>query len=144
MGSEMCIRDRTNAPWHVDSAFRRPGRFDEVLFVPPPDEPAREEVLKIALEGKPVENVDLKKVAAKTKGFSGADLGAVVESAIEVKLREAIKSGKPSPITTKDLLSTLKKVKPTTTEWFATARNHALYSNQGGTYDEILNYLKIK
>jgi len=138
------ILGATNAPWHVDSAFRRPGRFDQVLFVPPPDETAREEILKIALEGKPAENVDLKKVAAKTKDFSGADLGAVIETAVESKLHEAIKSGKPSPITTKDLLTTLKKVKPTTSEWFATARNHALYSNQGGTYDEILSYLKIK
>ncbi len=138
------ILGATNAPWHVDSAFRRPGRFDQVLFVPPPDETAREEILKIALDGKPVENVDLKKVAAKTKDFSGADLGAVVETAVESKLQEAIKSGMPSPITTKDLLKTLKKVKPTTSEWFATARNHALYSNQGGTYDEILTYLKIK
>lgn len=138
------ILGATNAPWHVDSAFRRPGRFDEVLFVPPPDESARQEVLKIALDGKPAENVDLKKVAAKTKDFSGADLGAVVDAAVEAKLHQAIKTGKPTPITTKDLLTTLKKVKPTTSEWFATARNHALYSNQGGTYDEILSYLNIK
>ena len=138
------ILGATNAPWHVDSAFRRPGRFDEVLFVPPPDESARGEILKIALDGKPAQDVDLKKIAAKTKDFSGADLGAVVETTVEAKLHEAIKTGKPSPITTKDLLTTLKKIKPTTAEWFATARNHALYSNQGGTYDEILEYLKIK
>ena len=66
------ILGATNAPWHIDSAFRRPGRFDEVLFVPPPDEVARQQVLKIALEGKPVENIDLKKVSARTNGFSGA------------------------------------------------------------------------
>ncbi|QDT10348.1 AAA family ATPase [Planctomycetes bacterium K23_9] len=138
------ILGATNAPWHVDSAFRRPGRFDEVVFVPPPDQEARMEVLQIALEGKPAKDVDLKKIANKTADFSGADLGAVVESAVEAKLHEAIKTGKPSPITTSDLLTVLKKLRPTTTEWFATARNHALYSNQGGTYDEILKYLKIK
>lgn len=138
------ILGATNAPWHVDSAFRRPGRFDRVLFVPPPDQTAREEVLQLKLEGKPVEKIDYKKVAAKTQDYSGADLGSVVDTAIENKLHEAIRTGTPSPLTTKDLLAVLKQIKPTTKEWFATARNHALYSNQGGIYDDILSYLKIK
>ena len=38
----------TNAPWHLDSAFRRPGRFDRILFVPPPDLPARASILAAA------------------------------------------------------------------------------------------------
>ncbi|MGB7343685.1 MAG: AAA family ATPase [Pirellulaceae bacterium] len=138
------ILGATNAPWHVDSAFRRPGRFDQVLFIPPPDQTAREEILQLALAGKPVDRIDYKKVASKTNEFSGADLGAIVDVAVENKLHEAIKTGKPSPITTNDLIGVLKKVRPTTSEWFATARNHALYSNQGGTYDDILKYLKIK
>src|SRR5688572_8725046 len=44
----------TNAPWHVDPAFRRPGRFDRVLFVPPPDAEARAGILRILCRGKPV------------------------------------------------------------------------------------------
>ena len=138
------ILGATNAPWHVDSAFRRPGRFDQVLFVPPPDQDARKEVLAIQLEGKPVDNIDLDKIAAKTREYSGADLGAIVDAAVEVKLQQAIQSGTPTPLTTNDILAALKKARPTTSEWFATARNHALYSNQGGTYDDILEYLKIK
>jgi hypothetical protein len=55
-----------------------------------------------------------------------------------------MKAGVPSPLTTKDLLGAAKRQKPTTKEWFATARNYALYSNQGGTYDDILDYLKLK
>ena len=140
----LLILGATNTPWHVDSAFRRPGRFDRVLFVPPPDSSAREEVLKICLKDKPVDNIDYRKVASKTVDYSGADLNAIVEMAIESKLQQAIKTGKPSPISTKDLLATLKQVRPTTKEWFATARNHALYANQGGTYDDILDYLKLK
>ena len=134
----------TNAPWHVDNAFRRPGRFDQVIFVPPPDLAARAEILAINLAGKPQQDLDLEKIAARTEHFSGADLKAVVEKAVEAKLKEAIKSGRPTPITTKDLLASVKKSRPTTREWFATARNHALYSNQGGVYDEILEYLKMK
>ena len=133
----------TNAPWHVDAAFRRPGRFDRILFVPPPDAPARADILRVLLKGKPVEAIDHDAVAKKTNGFSGADLKAVVDLAIEAKLKEAMKVGRPSPLTTKDLTSAASGVKPSTQEWFATARNYALYSNQGGTYDDILKYLKM-
>lgn len=133
----------TNAPWHVDPAFRRPGRFDRVLFVPPPDQPARREILQIHCKGKPIENIDFDQVAAKTDNFSGADLKAVVDQAIENKLREAMKAGGLKPLATKDLLAAAKALKPTTREWFATAKNYALYSNQGGVYDDVLKYMKM-
>ena len=61
----------------------------------------------------------------------------------QVALREALKAGVPKPLTTADLAAAAATLKPTTKEWFATARNHALYSNQGGTYDDILKYLKL-
>lgn len=134
----------TNAPWHLDSAFRRPGRFDRIIFVPPPDTEAREEIFKLALAGKPTEKVNIEKLAAKTTDFSGADITAVVDTAVEAKLKEAVKTGMPKPITTSDLMSAVKKTRPSTGEWFSTARNHALYSNEGGAYDPILDYLKIK
>lgn len=137
------ILGATNAPWHLDSAFRRPGRFDRILFVPPPDTSARAAVLRLHLRGKPQEDVDYDAVAKKADGFSGADLKAVVDITIETKLRDAMKSGVPAPIRTKDLTASIGAQKPTTREWFATAKNYALYSNQGGTYDDILKYLKI-
>jgi len=138
------ILGATNAPWHLDSAFRRPGRFDRILFVPPPDADARAFILRIHCEGKPSTDIDFDQLGKKTADFSGADMKAVVDIAIEGKLREAMKSGVPTPLTTRDLLEALKKQKATTREWFATARNYALYSNQGGVYDDILTYLKLK
>jgi AAA+ superfamily predicted ATPase len=134
----------TNAPWHLDSAFRRPGRFDRILFVPPPDAPARAAILRLHLRGKPVQEIEFDHLAKKAEAFSGADLRATVDLAIEAKLRQAMKSGVPQPLTTKDLAAAASTQKPTTREWFATARNYALYSNQGGIYDDILTYLKIK
>jgi AAA+ superfamily predicted ATPase len=139
----LLILAATNAPWHVDPAFRRPGRFDRVLFVPPPDQPARREIVQIHCKGKPMDNVDFEQLAAKTDGFSGADLKAVVDQAVENKLRDAMKSGGLKPLTTKDLLAAARSLKPTTREWFSTARNYALYSNQGGVYDDVLKYLKM-
>ncbi len=134
----------TNAPWHLDGAFRRPGRFDRILFVPPPDDLARAAVLKIQLEGKPVEDIQYEKVVKKTQEYSGADIKALVDIAIESKLDEAIRSGKPIPIGTKDLVQATKKHGPTTKEWFLTAKNYALFANEGGLYDDVLKYLKIK
>ncbi len=134
----------TNAPWHLDNALRRPGRFDRIIFVPPPDEPARESILRVMLKDKPADRLDYAALASKTEGFSGADLKAVVDRAIEEKLDEAMKQGGLLPLTTKDLQRAAKAVKPSTQEWFATAKNYALFANQGGVYDEILDYLKIK
>ncbi len=140
----LLILGATNAPWHVDGAFRRPGRFDRVLFVPPPDTGAREQILQLLMKDKPADKVDYRKVASKTNDYSGADLMAVVDLSIEEKLQGAIRTGRPTPLSTNDLLNALKQIRPTTTEWFSTARNHALYANQGGTYDDILKYLKLK
>jgi transitional endoplasmic reticulum ATPase len=134
----------TNAPWHLDPAFRRPGRFDEIIFVPPPDAEARLKILEIFLSGKPVEKLDLAKVASKTQEYSGADLRGLVDKVIEEKLRDAMKSGKPEPIRTNDLLGALKRQKPSTREWLATARNYAAFANEGGVYDDIKAYLNLK
>lgn len=133
----------TNAPWHMDSAFRRPGRFDRVIFVPPPDEPARADILKLLLAGKPQENVDVDAIAKKTSRFSGADLKALVDRAIESKLDDAMASGVPEPLRTKDLLAAGKAQKATTAEWFATAKNYVLYANDAGLYDDLKDYLKL-
>ncbi|MCG3134468.1 MAG: ATP-dependent zinc metalloprotease FtsH [Planctomycetes bacterium] len=133
----------TNAPWHVDSAFRRPGRFDRVVFVAPPDAPAREEILRAQLAGKPQEEVQLGSIAAKTQGWSGADLKGLVDRAVEGKLREALRTGRPSPIRTMDLEKAAAGGGATTREWFATAKNYALHANQAGIYDDILKYLKL-
>ncbi len=74
------------------------------------------------MEGKPQEKVDFAKVAKKTKDFSGADLNAVIDIAIEGILEEAIRTGTPRPVSTKDLLAAADLHRPSTTEWFTTAK----------------------
>ncbi len=138
----LLIIGATNMPWHIDPAFRRPGRFDRTIFVPPPDAEGRESILQILLKDKPTKEVDLRPIARKTEHFSGADLKAVIDLAIEEKLRDAMKTGIPEPMTTKDLVKAAGMHKATTREWFTTARNYALYANESGLYDEILKYTK--
>jgi transitional endoplasmic reticulum ATPase len=140
----LLILAATNAPWHVDSAFRRPGRFDRILFVPPPDAPARSAILRILTTGKPVKDIDYDQVGKKAADLSGADLKAVVDLAVENKLKQAMQAGSGiSPLMTKDLLAAASLIKSSTREWLSAARNYALYSNQGGVYDDILKYLKM-
>jgi len=134
----------TNAPWSVDAAFRRPGRFDRIVFVEPPDEIARIEIIKSQLLEKPVGEIDAKKIATATAEYSGADIKAIIDIATEEKLRESMKVGSIQPINTKDLMNAAKQHRATTSEWFASARNYALYANESGLYDDILKYLKMK
>jgi len=134
----------TNAPWQVDSAFRRPGRFDRVLFVPPPDEDARASIIEIMAQGKPVQKLDARALAKRTKDFSGADLKAVFDVASEEKLAIAMRENRVVPITTDDLIRAAKSMQPSTKAWFESAKNYALYANQSGFYNDVLSFLGIK
>ena len=133
----------TNVPWAVDPAFRRPGRFDRVLFVPPPDQAARLAILNLELAGRPqAPGLDASEIARKTSGFSGADLRNLVETAIDEAIEHSLRDGSEQPLTMQHLREAAAQTKPTTLEWLTSARNHARYANQGGQYDEVLEFLK--
>jgi transitional endoplasmic reticulum ATPase len=132
----------SNAPWAVDDALRRPGRFDRVVFIPPPDEQSRVAILRLHLAERPTSDIDVESIARKTNGFSGADLAAVVDRAVEAKLRDSMQARVPLPLDTRDLEAALKSARPTTAEWMQTARSYALHANEAGTYDDVLAYLE--
>ncbi len=134
----------TNSPWYLDAAFRRPGRFGRIIFVAPPDQPARVSILQLLLKDTPTEKTDYEALAKMTSEFSGADLKAIVDMAIEGKITESLKAGRPLPLTQSDLKAACGRQTATTREWFSAAKNYALYANEGGLYDDILRYLKIK
>ncbi|MCR6486060.1 ATP-binding protein [Amycolatopsis sp. OK19-0408] len=134
----------TNAPWDVDTALRRPGRFDRTLLVLPPDEPARAAILEYHLRDRPVAGIDLKQLAKRTDGWSGADLAHLCETASERALLASVESGVPREIGMADLLGALPEIRPSAAAWFAAARNVVLYANADGAYDELAGYLKRK
>jgi transitional endoplasmic reticulum ATPase len=132
----------TNVPWSVDPAFRRPGRFDRVLFVPPPDRAARERILEILLKDRPTTgDLGLAAAAKATSGYSGADWSNLVETAVDEAIEASIESGTELPVNAKNMQAALKEVKPTVLEWLTTARNYARYANESGQYDEVLTFL---
>ena len=136
------ILGATNLPWAVDPAFRRPGRFDRVLFVAPPDSEARQEILRLQMKGRPgAENIDLDKIARKTSGFSGADLENLIETAADEAIESSLDTDEIRPIDTNLITEMMKEVRPTTMEWLGSAKNYARYANEGGLYDEVLTFL---
>ncbi|HWA75315.1 MAG TPA: AAA family ATPase [Polyangiaceae bacterium] len=135
------IMGATNVPWAIDPAFQRPGRFDRVLFIPPPDRAARRSILERLLDKRPSAKLDLDFVAEKTPGFSGADLENIVELASDAAIEASLEQGKEVPIEQAHLTRALGEARPTTSEWLTTARNYARYANQGGLYDDVLSFL---
>ncbi|MBA3455815.1 MAG: ATP-binding protein [Deltaproteobacteria bacterium] len=140
--SGVLILGATNVPWAIDPAFRRPGRFDRVLFVPPPDRPARAQILKILLTGRPTGAIDHEALASRTSGFSGADLENLVDTAADRAIAASLEKNTEIPIDQSHMTAALGEIKSTTIEWLTTARNYARYSNEGGQYDEVLDFLK--
>ena len=135
----------TNHPWDVDTALRRPGRLDRTLLVLPPDLPAREAILRRTSEGRPLsKDVDFSWIAQKTDDYSGADMTHLVEGAAENAMEDSITSGKVRPISMNDFKRTMKEIRPSVRPWFDTARNYALFANEGGTYDDLLEYLRSR
>jgi SpoVK/Ycf46/Vps4 family AAA+-type ATPase len=132
----------TNHPWDVDSALLRPGRFDRMALVVPPDQKAREAILQYHLRDRPVASLDLAAVARRTDGFSGADLAHVCETATEQAMEASMDAGAVRPIEMGDFDRALKQVRPSTPAWFETVRNFVLFANESGLYDDLLAYMR--
>ncbi len=85
----------TNRPDIIDPALLRPGRFDRLIYIPPPDKEARKEIFRIHTRKKPLaKDVSIDELAEKTDGYTGADIAAVCNEAVMAAIREYINEGK--------------------------------------------------
>lgn len=132
----------TNHPWDVDVALRRPGRFDRMLAVLPPDEEARSAIFRTHLRDRPVEAVDTGKLARLTKRFSGADVAYACDLAAERALLDSARSGNVRMIGMDDLEHAVGQIQPSTLAWFEAAKNVVSFANADGTYDDLRTYMK--
>ncbi|MEM5804737.1 MAG: CDC48 family AAA ATPase [Candidatus Aenigmatarchaeota archaeon] len=102
----------TNRPDIMDPALLRPGRFDRVIYTPAPTEAAREKIFAIHTKSMPLEGIDIKTLAKKTEGFSGADIAALCREAALNAMRQDIKAKK---VTKANFDEAMKKIKPSIT-----------------------------
>jgi len=135
----------TNHPWDVDSALRRPGRLDRMLLVLPPDAPAREAILRAHCRDRPMaDDVDYASIASRLEDYSGADVAHLCESAAEFALEDSLGASQVRPISSTHFKRAIKDVRPSIRPWLETAKNHALFANDGGVYDDLLEYLRAR
>ena len=88
---KLLIIAATNKPWEIDSAFLRPGRFDEVVYVPLPDRQSRRQILNLRLKDIPCEqNVDFETLLDLTEGYNGADVDYLCEKAKAIAINQLI------------------------------------------------------
>ena len=134
----------TNHPWDVDPALCRPGRFDNVISVFPPERDDRVIMLRQYLKGKPLGDVDLEALADACPMFSGADLVHLCNAAVEIALKASIDQGKIRPLEQEDFNCVLTTLKASTLCWFDTAKKDASQVNEHGCYDELLEYIRCR
>jgi|GEM_PF-432771 len=139
---QVLIIGATNMPWDVDDALKRPGRFDRLVFVAPPDEDAREHLFRLKLSGRYADSIDTRSLARRTEFFSGADIDNLCERAAERVLGEILETGVERPIRMEDFEALLQEVRPSTLEWLRKAKNFVKYANQSGIYNDVEDYLR--
>lgn len=127
------------SPWEVDMSLRAEGRLDRTLLVLPPDEAAREAILRFHLKSSRLAGVDVGWIVQRTQHFSGDDLLLLCDTAAGLAAADAL-GGEPV-IGPGHVARALREVRPTAPAWFSAVMDHAVSSNHGGMYDEVLAYI---
>lgn len=101
--STVLVIAATNKPWAIDSAFLRPGRFDEKIYIPLPDFEARKKMFEIKLHSIPQKGLDYDYLAQITDGFNGADIGAFCDKLKMIVINRSIETNEEYPIEMSDV-----------------------------------------
>ena len=106
----------TNTPWNLDPAVLRPGRFDEKVYIPLPDLPARRKILEINLSRRPLgDDVDLDALAGRLEGYSGADLKYIADRSATIPFLESVARGTAGQITMQIIDRVIRETQPSVT-----------------------------
>lgn len=107
--STIMVIAATNKPWAIDSAFMRPGRFDEKMLIPLPDFEARKKLFEIQLFNLPVaDDLDYEYLANITEGFNGADIKEVCEKMKMSAIKDSLEKGMEQKISM-DIVKKIEK-----------------------------------
>ena len=113
-----------------------------MVLVLPPDAAARAAILEYHLRDRPIAGIDLRRMVAATEDYSGADLAHLCETAAEFAMADSVRTGEVRMIEQRDFERALGRSGRPPKPWMATARNVAMFANEGGVYDDLVAYLK--
>jgi len=154
--SDVIVIAATNRPDIIDAALLRPGRFDRLLYVPPPDKEARTQIIKIHTSKKPLaDDVKIDVLSVQTEGYTGADLAGLASAAVMLALREHIEKYKDPKkaeeakselkVSMKNFEEAMKKIRPLSKHEIETYKNIAeKFANPGVTKEIIDRESAIK
>ena len=148
--SDVIIIAATNRPDIIDAALLRPGRFDRLLYVPPPDKEARTQIFKIHTSKKPLaDDVNIDTLAAQTEGYTGADIAGLASAAVMLALRQHIEKYKDPKkaeeakgelhMNMKNFEDAMKKIRPLSKHEIETYKNIAEQFGKPGSMKEIVD-----
>ena len=145
IGSEnegILVLAATNAPWDVDEAAKRPGRFDRLLFVPPPDQQARERILELHLRGRPGEERRPRRAREEDAPLQRRRPAGARRAGARRRDRRGARHRRGAAARARTTSSARsRRCGPSTLEWLATARNYVEFANESGRYDEVSRFL---
>jgi SpoVK/Ycf46/Vps4 family AAA+-type ATPase len=113
----------TNAPWDVDPALRRSGRFTKLVYIGEPDQKSRMQILQLHSKGRPVgKGIGWGRLARSTDGYAGADMKSICDDAAAIPWLAALKTGKHREIKMADYLKSVRKKKSSLPPWYESAK----------------------
>ena len=134
-GRPILLMGATNVPWQLDPAILRPGRFDEKVYIPLPDLPARRKMLDQYLSHRPLaSDVDLDSLAKGLEGYSGADINYICDRSAVIPFLQSVASGEQGQITPSILQNVLHDTPPSVTAEIL--QRFERWARGGGNNDE--------
>ncbi len=142
LSENVLVIGSTNAPWYLDPALRRAGRFNDLIFIPPPDLKTRVEIFKIHTRKKPIsEDIDFEKLAELTEGYASSDIKAICDDAIEIPWEEALHGIPERKANMQDFRSVIKKRKSSLTPWYKLAEREIKKSGESELFSELATHI---
>ncbi|MEM2917890.1 MAG: AAA family ATPase [Candidatus Altiarchaeota archaeon] len=129
----------TNAPWAIDPALRRAGRFTSQIFVQPPNFEARVKLFEMLLKDRKISNdVNIEKLAELTDGYASSDIKAICDLAFDISLEDVINTGHSREITQSDLITAISKQKSSLASWYKMAKKQILECDEKEIYIDLI------
>lgn len=142
LSENVLVIGSTNAPWALDPALRRAGRFSDMIFIPPPNKETRVELFRLHTKKRPVSSdIDFDQLAELTEGYSSADVKTICDDALEIPWEEAVKGGEARKAGMKDFLSAVGSRASSLKAWYKQAEKEIRKSEEVDLFADLAKHI---